>query len=80
MDTEKKIAEIIETIRQELPPVISVNWKRWNDVLPMVAPGTVANDCSKGTGPDETFYVGRYRSHGRESFLRYLRGKIRFEP
>ncbi len=77
MNEEQRIDEVIEAIRGELPPFVSVNWKKWGDVLTQVAPGTVANDCSKGVGPDETLYIGRYRSHPRESFLRYYRGKIR---
>ncbi|HQP25883.1 MAG TPA: hypothetical protein PLP16_11995 [Smithellaceae bacterium] len=77
MNEQIKREEILRAIATELPPVIFRNWPRWRDVLPM-APRTVANDDSLGVGPKEFVYVGRVKGYPKESFLDYLRQRMRF--
>jgi hypothetical protein len=72
VDAEKVLLEIA----RELPPVVFRNWHRWREVLPMV-PRTVANDDSLGKGPDQKVYMGNVAGYPRDSFLKYLRSKLR---
>lgn len=76
-EEKAKREEVLAAIAEELPPVVFRNWHKWRDVLPM-APRTVANEDSIGIGPREFIYVGRVKGYPRESFLAYLRERIRF--
>ncbi len=76
-EEKAKREEVLAAIAEELPPVVFRNWHKWRDVLPM-APRTVANEDSIGKGPKEFIYVGRVKGYPRESFLAYLRERIRF--
>ncbi len=76
-EAKAKREQILAAIAAELPPVVFRNWYKWRDVLPM-APRTVANEDSIGIGPREFIYVGRVKGYPRESFLAYLRERIRF--
>lgn len=76
-EAKAKREQILAAIAAELPPVVFRNWHKWRDVLPM-APRTVANEDSIGIGPKEFIYVGRVKGYPRESFLAYLRERIRF--
>lgn len=69
--------KILAAIAAELPPIVFRNWHRWRDVLPMV-PRSVGNDDSLNKGPKEFVYVGRVKGYPKDSFLEYLRQKIRF--
>ena len=77
LEAQAKREQILAAIAAELPPVVFRNWHKWRDILPMV-PRTCANDDSKGVGPAEFVYVGRVKGYPKESFLDYLRQKIRF--
>ena len=68
---------ILAAIAAELPPVVFRNWLKWRDILPM-APRTVANDDCVGKGPTSFIYVGRVKGYPKESFLDYLRQRMRF--
>jgi len=79
MDEEAKAKReaFLAAISEALPPIVFRNWPRWRDVLPM-APRTVANDDSLGNGPKEFVYVGRVKGYPKDSFIDYLRQRIRF--
>ena len=76
-EAQAKREQILAAIAAELPPIVFRNWHRWRDVLPMV-PRSVANDESRHQGPKEFVYVGRVKGYPKDSFLEYLRQKIRF--
>jgi hypothetical protein len=78
MDEEAlaKREKFLALLEQQLPPIVFKNWRGWRDVLP-VAPGTVANDDSLGTGPKDFVFVGRVKGYPRAAMIEYLRGKMR---
>jgi hypothetical protein len=59
-------------LEQALPPVVFRNWPKWRDILP-IAPRTVANEDSKGTGPTGKVMVGRVCGYYRANFVQWLR-------
>mgnify|MGYP000866477857 FL=1 len=76
-ESKAKREKFLAMLEAQLPPIVFKNWRGWRDVLP-VAPGTVANDDSLGKGPKEFVYVGRVKGYPKESFLDYLRQRMRF--
>lgn len=44
-------------LEKVLPPIVFRNWPKWRDVLP-IAPRTVANEDSKGSGPTGKVMIG----------------------
>ena len=66
---------IIERLRAELPPTFA------RIAVPkltgeIVSAGTLANEDSRGTGPDGVFYMGRKAVYERESFLAWLERRL----
>lgn len=61
-------------LEEVLPPIVFRNWRHWRDILP-VAPRTVANEDSLGTGPREKIMVGRVVGYPRAALIDWLRDK-----
>jgi hypothetical protein len=62
----------LATLENELPPIVFRNWKGWRHVLP-IAPRTVANEDSLGTGPREKIMIGRVVGYPRTALIEWLR-------
>jgi hypothetical protein len=71
MDKDKKSVDFSE-LEKILPPIVFRNWRGWRDVLP-IAPRTVANEDSFGTGPREKIMVGRVVGYPRAALVAWLR-------
>lgn len=63
-------------LERALPPIVFRNWQRWRDVLP-IAPRTVANEDSLGTGPREKIMVGRVVGYPRAALIEWLRARAK---
>ncbi len=66
---------IIERLRAELPPTFA------RTAVPkltgeIISAGTLANEDSRGTGPEGVFYMGRKAVYERESFLAWLEKRL----
>ncbi len=61
-----------EELEKALPPIVFRNWRGWRDVLP-IAPRTVANEDSLGTGPREKIMVGRVVGYPKGALIDWLR-------
>jgi len=75
MHTDEKKVDFSE-LEKVLPPIVFRNWNRWRDVLP-IAPRTVANEDSLGTGPREKIMVGRVVGYPKAAFIEWLRERSR---
>lgn len=67
------IRELLEPV---LPPIVFRNnpkFKEWTGL----SPRTVANEDSRGTGPDQRIIVSRVVGYPKESLLRFLETKVR---
>lgn len=69
------INPIIERLRAELPPTFA------RTAVPkltgeIISAGTLANEDSRGTGPQGVFYMGRKAVYERESFLAWLETRL----
>jgi hypothetical protein len=71
MEENKKSVDFTE-LEKALPPIVFRNWSRWRDVLP-IAPRSVANEDSLGTGPREKIMVGRVVGYPRTALIEWLR-------
>jgi hypothetical protein len=71
MDENKKSVDFTE-LEKALPPIVFRNWSRWRDILP-IAPRSVANEDSLGTGPREKIMVGRVVGYPRTALIEWLR-------
>jgi hypothetical protein len=71
MDKDKKSVDFSE-LEKILPPIVFRNWHGWRDVLP-IAPRTVANEDSLGTGPSEKIMCGRVCGYPRAALIAWLR-------
>jgi hypothetical protein len=71
MQENKKSVDFTE-LEKALPPIVFRNWSRWRDVLP-IAPRSVANEDSLGTGPREKVMVGRVVGYPRAALIEWLR-------
>ena len=72
IEQQKALNQILAELEKELPPIVFRNWPKWRDYLP-VAPRTVANEDSLGTGPKEKIMVGRVCGYPRTAFIAWLR-------
>jgi hypothetical protein len=74
MDKEKiSIRDLLEPV---LPPIIfrnNPNFKSWTGF----SSRTVANEDSRGTGPDQRIVVSKVTGYPKESLLKWLEGKVR---
>jgi len=70
MQKEENTIDFSE-LEKVLPPIVFRNWPKWRDILP-VAPRTVANRDSKGTGPKEKIMCGRVCGYPRSSLIAWL--------
>ena len=59
-------------LEKALPPIVFRNWRGWRDVLP-VAPRSIANADSLGTGPKERIMCGRVCGYPRSALIEWLR-------
>ena len=76
-DMENEINSVnFSELEKVLPPIVFRNWPKWRDILP-IAPRTVANEDSKGTGPTGKVMVGRVCGYYRENFIQWLRERSR---
>jgi hypothetical protein len=71
MENETKTVDFSE-LEKALPPIVFRNWSKWRDVLP-IAPRTVANEDSKGTGPTGKVMVGRVCGYYRSHLIQWMR-------
>jgi hypothetical protein len=71
MEENKKSVDFTE-LEKALPPIVFRNWSRWRDILP-IAPRSVANEDSLGTGPREKIMVGRVVGYPRTALIEWLR-------
>ena len=71
MEENKKSVDFAE-LEKALPPIVFRNWSRWRDILP-IAPRSVANEDSLGTGPREKIMVGRVVGYPRAALIEWLR-------
>lgn len=76
MKDKTKCDRALDAIERELSPIVFRNWPRWRDVL-SIAPRTVANDDSRGEGPEEKVYMGRNVGYPRAAFMKYLKKKMK---
>jgi len=63
-------------LEKELPPIVFRNWSQWRHVLP-IAPRTLANEDSLGTGPQEKIMCGRVCGYPRAALIAWLRRKTK---
>lgn len=75
-EQERTLETLLSAIEEALPPVIFRNWPKWRDIIP-ISPRSVANDDSRGVGPEEKMFLGRVAGYSRASFMEYLRKKTR---
>ncbi|MBA4419271.1 MAG: hypothetical protein C0392_15405 [Syntrophus sp. (in: bacteria)] len=54
-----------------MPLIVFRNWRGWRDALP-IAPRTVANCDSLGTGPKKKIMVGRVVGYPRAALIEWL--------
>lgn len=71
MQENKKSVDFTE-LEKVLPPIVFRNWSGWRHVLP-IAPRTVANEDSLGTGPREKIMIGRVVGYPRTALIEWLR-------
>jgi hypothetical protein len=71
MEENKKSVDFTE-LEKALPPIVFRNWSRWRDILP-IAPRSVANEDSLGTGPREKIMIGRVVGYPRTALIEWLR-------
>ena len=71
MNEDKKSVDFSE-LEKRLPPIVFRNWRGWQDVLP-IAPRTLANEDSLGTGPREKIMVGRVVGYPRAALIEWLK-------
>jgi len=68
--------DFFEKLKAELPPIFArKEVSRLTGGL--VAPGTMANADSLGLGPSKRMRTGRHVVYERDSFVAWLRGRIR---
>lgn len=68
--------QFFSELEKELPPVF--DRKTASKLLGnLISPKSMSNDDALGRGPKGTVYLGRRRGYTRDSFLEYLRGKIK---
>lgn len=68
--------QFFSVLEKELPPV--VDRRTASKILGnLISVKTMSNDDALGKGPKESVYLGRRRGYTRDSFLEYLKGKIR---
>ncbi|MCK9228811.1 MAG: hypothetical protein M0P30_13640 [Syntrophorhabdaceae bacterium] len=72
---EEAIVDLTE-LEEALPPIVFRNWRGWRDVLPM-APRTVANEDSLGTGPRKKIMVGRVVGYPWAALIEWLRERTK---
>lgn len=70
-----EVTSIISALRAELPPTFA------RTAVPrltgeIISAGTLANEDSRGTGPEGVFYMGRKAVYERESFLTWLEQRL----
>ncbi len=66
----------LDELEKVLPPIVFRNWRGWRDTLP-IAPRTVANEDSLGTGPRKKIMVGRVVGYPRAALIAWLRERSR---
>ena len=65
----------LDHLRSELPATFS-RTEITKLLGGIIAPGTVANEDSRGTGPQGLFFVGRRACYERDLFLDWLKGRV----
>lgn len=66
----------LSALREILPPFIPRNWKDWKKFIP-VAPGTLANADSRGTGPEGRILIGNVVAYPRDALIAWLEARSR---
>lgn len=68
--------KFFHAIEKELPPVFDRQTAS-KTIGNLITVKTMCNDDSRGVGPKESVYIGKRKGYTRESFLEYLKNKIR---
>jgi len=72
---DNTVHSLIEQLRSELPSTFSRS-EIGRLLGGIIAPGTLANEDSRGTGPAGQFFVGRRACYRRDPFLDWLAPRL----
>ena len=66
----------LSELREILPPFVARNWGDWSKFIP-ISSRTVANEDSRGTGPEGRFLIGNVIAYPKDALVDWLEKKSR---